>query len=403
MTFNIAFFADTHIGYAHKGMRTTEKGINVRVQDGYDALRETISQILKSDPKIDAVVHGGDLFHTSQPTTRDIATVNHYLRVLHKNGIPFYGIAGNHDATDIRADLPSVAAINDPDRQLIALSDPYEKYELADGLVLHAMSHHGLHENKAPEIQVSSDVINVFTTHGAALDPKNQTLLRCMGSPREQIIPVELVTEDIFSVKLLGHYHARHAVGSSLLNTWYSGSALRRGFTDEPGPRGWLLVQIEGDGTTTVTPKNIHQRSQFDLNIIDADALTASEVMDLLEINLEGTLDLNEAPIVRQKIINTSRTLREGLDKKKISELAQHALIWQLEFPPRVATQREEKKAKATLQQNNRRIDIVDNYRRFVDDAAQQVPEQYRDIVIKDAEDYLAKARDLSELEGNAH
>lgn len=400
MSFNIAFFADTHIGYRAR-VKNTPKGINVRVQDGYDALRETISQIINSEQKIDAVVHGGDLFHTSQPTMRDIYIVNFYLRALSKAGIPFYGLAGNHDATDIRSEMASVAAVNDPDRGIHALFEPYQTYELTDGIVLHSMSHHGLHEDTAPEVKASSDVLNVFATHGAALDPKNQTLLRCMDSPREQIIPVEMVTDDIFTVKLLGHYHKRHAVGGPLLNTWYSGSAVRRGFTDETGPRGWLLVQMEPNGVVNITPQNIAQRPQFDLATIDAADLNASEVMNLMEINLEGTTGLDKEPIVRQRISNASRTLKEGLDQKKIQELTQHALSWQLEYP-KFTTTVDDKKVQASLS-SDRRIDVIDNYRRFIDSAAKQVPEEYREIVVKDAEKYLAEARDLSELDGGKH
>lgn len=401
MTARYAFFADSHIDYRAR-VKSNAKGINVRVQDGYDAFRETISQIINHDTKIDGVIHGGDLFHSSQPTIRGISTVNFYLRKLAEAGIPFYGLAGNHDATDITSEMPAVAAVNDPDRKIFAQYDPYKVYELESGLLLHSMSHHGLHEGQAPEIKVSSDNVNLFTTHGAALDPKNQTLLRCLDSPREQIIPVELVTEGMFSAVLLGHYHSRHAVGSAILNTWYSGSAVRRGFTDEPGERGWLLIEVEPDGHVTVTPKNIYQRPQFDLEGIDATDKTASEVMDLIELNLAGTLDLSKEPIVRQRVLNTTRTLREGLDHKRISELTEHTLSWQLEYPKGEKVEKESSTEKASLSQD-RKIDVIDNYRRFAEAASKKVPEAYREIVVADAEKYLSEARDLSELEGHSH
>lgn len=400
MTLNIAFFADSHLGYRAK-VKNNSKGINVRVQDGYDALRDITRGILTSDVPIDAVIHGGDFAHTSQPSVRDISVGNFYLRKLAEAGIPVYGVGGNHDSSDIRADLPAVAAYHDPERKIHMVYEPYKKFEIADGVMLHAMSHHGLHEGDAPEIKVSSDVLNVFTTHGAAIDPKNQTLLRCIDSPREQIIPVELITEGMFNVTLLGHYHSRYAVGNDVLNTWYAGSAIRRGFTDDPGKRGWLLIQIEPNGQVKVTPKDIPQRPQFDLPVIDAADLNPSEIMDLLELNIERTTELDMQPIVRQRIHNANRIIREGLDYDRINKLKEHMLLWQLELLKPEATV-SEKKVSASLS-SNRSVSIIDNYKRFTEEASKNVPEKYRDIVVKSAEKYLTQARDLSELEGPSH
>jgi DNA repair exonuclease SbcCD nuclease subunit len=400
MTYRIAFFADSHLGYRAR-VKSNSNGVNVRVQDGYDALKEITQGIIESPVPIDHVVHGGDFSHSSQPSVRDVAIGNFYLRKFYKVGIPFTGVGGNHDSSDLKSDLPAVAAFHDPDRNINMIYEPYKMMELTDGLLLHAMSHHGLHEAEAPELKVSDDTINVFTTHGAALDPKNQTLLRCIDSPREQIIPVELITEEMFAVNLLGHYHSRYAVGNEALNTWYAGSSVRRGFTDDPGPRGWLLVEIEPNGEVKVTPQDISQRPQFDLPSIDAEDLTASEVMNLLEINLDRTHDLEKEPIVRQRVLNASRIVREGLDYKHIETLREHTLSWQLEFP-RSETNKKDIEAAASLT-NRRSVNLIDNYKKFTEHAAARVPEQYREVVFKSAEDYLSQARDLSELEGTGH
>lgn len=397
MSFHIAFFADSHIGYRVAKVPSTEAGINIRVQDGYDAFRETLNQIITSEPKIDAVIHGGDLFHTSKPSVRDTTTVLHYLRGLAKHGIPFYGIAGNHDATDIRSEMAAVAPVNDPDRKLFALYRPYEQYNLTDGLVLHAVAHHGLGED-APEVKPVADKYNLFTTHGAALDPKNKALLRCQDSPREQIIPNELVTDDNFIAKLLGHYHSRYPVGgiknTQALNTWYSGSALRRGFSDEVGERGWLLVEIRDDGHVKVTPKNIHQRPQFDLEEIDALELTGDEVMDMLSLNMKRTMDVDESPIVRQRIINASRGVKEGLDKNKLRDLSAHMLMWQLEFPKVEQAKSAEKQDVSFSGRHS--VNILDQFSGWMKTEINSVPEEYRDTVEKDIRTYLTSAREAA-------
>jgi DNA repair exonuclease SbcCD nuclease subunit len=402
-TFNIAFFADSHLGYRAK-VRSNENGINIRVQDGYDAFRETIKQIIESDIKIDAVVHGGDLFHYSKPTIRDIATAQFYLRELAKRGIPFYGLAGNHDATDIRSELAAVAAVNDPDKNIHALYEPYARYNIGDGIVLHSVAHHGLGAEEAPKVIPVSDSINLFTTHGAALDPKNKDLMRCADSPREQMIPVELIIDDAFAAKMLGHYHNRYAVGGDILKTYYSGSSIRRGFSDDAGDRGWLLFKISPDGSVDVEGKNIKQRSQFDLDVIDAVDLSASNVMDLLEVNIARTQDSGDEPIVRQRIVNANRNIREGLDRDRIKELSSHMLLWQLEFiKPELESNKNLLKSNSLSLASRHTINIVDQYKNWAEEQSKNVPEEYRDSVLEDAEKFLKQARDLSLLEGGSH
>lgn len=405
MLLNIAFFADAHLGYRAR-TKNNERGINIRVQDGYDAFKQIINQIIESegDEKVDAVVIAGDLFHTSHPSVRDIYFAQFCLRKLAKHGIPVYSLAGNHDANDIRAEMAAVAAVDDPERGIHALFKPYAKYELTDGVVLHSVSHHGIAGDNAPVVTPVEGSVNLFTTHGAALDPKNQTLMRCADSPREQFIPVEMIVDESFAAKMLGHYHSRYAVGGNSHNSWYSGSTIRRGFSDAPGERGWILVQIDDAGKATWKPKNIYQRPQYDLDVIDCDGLNASEVMDLLEINMERTKEANDAPIVRQKMINVNRGIKEGLDQQRITDLSKHMLIWQLEKTRPEDTlpgQDSENKAKASLDRKQA-VNIVESFNGWAKDQGKTVPEEFKDIVIKEAEEYLKTAR-LSNLGDHAH
>lgn len=338
-TYNIAFMADTHLGYSAYDF-TDSKGINLRAKDGERALHEIVNQIIESPVPIHAVVHGGDIFHYSHPKIRDIYLFQYYIRQLAERGIPFYGLAGNHDASDNRSHMPAVAAVDDPDKGIHALWTPHQKYLLGDGIALHSVGHHGLSAADAPKITPEQDMINIFTTHGAALDPKNATLMNCKDSPREQIIPPEMIIDDNFAIRLLGHYHSRYPVGGKLLNTWYAGSTVRRGFSDDPGDRGWLLVKVHPDGKTDVEFKNIRQRPQYDLKVIDAQGLSASEVQEIMEAQILATnvdsaseaFDEENSPIVRQKVINAPRSLRAGIDKKHIAGLTRNMLHWDLNF-----------------------------------------------------------------------
>lgn len=402
MVFNIAHLADTHIGYRAK-VADAPDGTNIRVQDGYNAFREIVTQIITSEVKIDAVNIAGDLFHGSKPSIRDIAVVQHLLRELSKRGIPVYVLAGNHDVTDIRAELAANAVVSDPDRKIFSLfSKPYEKFELAPGLLLHSVAHHGLALEDTPTIEASSKDINIFTTHGAALDPKNHELLKCAESPREQIIPMDLVLDDIFSAKLLGHYHSRYQVGGETLNTVYSGSILRRGFSDEPGERGWWLITVHDDGSVDFTPKNIKQRPQYDLKTIDGDGRTAADIMDLIELNLSGT-DEGDAPIVRQKVLNAPRSIREGLNRERIRDLTRHTLQWQLEFSSNaIQNTAHDDGDDSKVMSFNKKIDVIGQYTDWAAVNTQNVPQEFRETVIEEAQKMLKKALETG-TDGHVH
>lgn len=338
-TFNIAFFSDTHLGYKDY-IHTNAEGINLRELDGDRAIMEIVQGVIKDETPVHAVVHGGDFFHRTNPSTRNIRNFKICLNMFANHGIPFYGQAGNHDVSDVRSDMTPVALLDDPDRRSFALWTPYQAYQIHDGIFLHAVSHHGIKGDNAPEITPISDGLNIFSTHGAALDPKNNTLMRCIDSVREQIIPSEMVIDDNFIAKLLGHYHKRYAVGGGMFNTWYAGSTVRRGFSDDEGARGWMLVKIHPDGKVDIENRNIRQRPQHDLDVIDANGLTAAEVQEMIETNIMSTgvdtesaaFDELNAPIVRQKVINVPRSLRAGLNNRRFAEMTRNMLEWKLEL-----------------------------------------------------------------------
>lgn len=341
----VAFFSDTHIGY-YAYSHTDARGINLREIDGDRALMEITKGIIE-DPRVTVVIHGGDFFHRSSPTGRQVKLVQTVLNMFASAGIMVFGQAGNHDVSDMRSDLTSVALLDDPARKIYALWTPYQAYQIADGVFLHSVSHHGLKGDEAPEIKPIANGLNIFSTHGAALDPKNATLMRCADSVREQFIPTEMVIDENFTAKLLGHYHERYSVGGGQFNTWYAGSTVRRGFSDNAGPRGWMLFKVSPNGSLEVENHNIVQRPQFDLDIIDADGLSASDVQDKLAeniagmgVDLSGGFDQLEAPIVRQRVINAPRSLRAALDRAWISAQTQNMLSWKMEVEAPEVTER---------------------------------------------------------------
>lgn len=349
MTFFIGLIGDTHIGY-RDSRRMTAEGVNQREQDGYDALGEIVDKLiaLKDEGKLQVVVHSGDLFHTSHPSIRSITWVQYQFRRLSSAGIPVYVLAGNHDASDERANIAAVAPINDPSKSIFALYKPAGLYKIehpqAEGdIYLHAIAHHGLAAHEAPEIETVDGAVNILTTHGAAVNPKNKTLLHCMDSPREQIIPTEVLLNEDINIRLLGHYHTR---GEVVPGTYYAGSTLRRGWSDEPGDRGITLVGVEPDGTAEVKEYiDIYQRPQYDLALIDAQGLSPEEIEAQVLANLEKTqYDAKGNPIhplLRQKVKNVSPTVRHLINRSTLHNAASHGLTWKLELETLIQEKKE--------------------------------------------------------------
>ena len=76
-------------------------------------------------------------------------------------------------------------------------------------------------------------------------------------------------------------------------------------------------------------------------------------------------------------------------------------LTWQLEFH-RTDKELARQSTKNISLSNKHSVNIVSSYKDWVKDVANSVPEEYRDIVVKDAENYIKEARDAG-LEAHTH
>ncbi|MGL4669528.1 MAG: metallophosphoesterase family protein [Methanobacteriaceae archaeon] len=83
-----AHLSDTHLGYR-------QYGIEEREEDFYNVFNETVDKIIEE--RVDFVLHSGDLFETSRPSTRTLLIFQEAFIKLKEANIPIYAIAGNHD------------------------------------------------------------------------------------------------------------------------------------------------------------------------------------------------------------------------------------------------------------------------------------------------------------------
>lgn len=360
--FSLAHISDLHLGYS-SGTHTTRYGVNWREEDGYSAWRETVESIIAynaddSHNPIGAVLIAGDVFHTPHPSIRSILEAHNGVRTLADNHIPVYILTGNHDTSDIVSEISATAVLNDPEHGVYAHYEPYVTHTLADStIILHMVSHHIYSEQDGTfsSVQPHDGALNIFTTHGSVLDPITHMILHTQHSPREVIIPDDIMYGDNWDYRLLGHIHERGFVGSSdgvhdslERKTFYNGSLIRRGFSDgltQLG-NGWTVWDIDLD-TGEFTPHfhTVAQRPQIDLPVLDVSGLTAGEVNELILSSLTSirdsmvTVDSDDmrdtfayAPIVRQKVVNIDSVTRSGLNKSAIHDVTQPFLSWSLQL-----------------------------------------------------------------------
>jgi DNA repair exonuclease SbcCD nuclease subunit len=279
------------------------------------------------------------------------------------------GNTGNHDASAERGTAPATAAVHDPGRGVEFVTEPARVVHPVDGLAVHVVSHYGLARSERLAPEPEEGAVNVLTAHGAAVVPGHE-VFRSADSPGEQLVDAELLADDRFDLVALGHYHGMDEV---LPGVWYAGSAVRRGFSDPAGPRGWLLVTVLPDGRVEVERRTIAQRPQHDLPAIDARGLTGAEVEERVRAAL-AAVDV-EGAIVRQVVTSCTTSVRRGVDLPALARLASRALVWMPDFrrpEPLEEAERTVEGASTSLTTAGS-VDLASGYRGWVREHAAEV------------------------------
>lgn len=341
----IAHLSDLHLGYSSSNCKLNPQGVRWREADGYMAWIREIKDII-NDGTVDVVLIAGDVFHTPTPSILAVKQAQKGVRMLADAGIPVVILTGNHDTSDVRSELAATALLNDPDHGVYSHYEPYATYDVNDDVRLHLISHHLYKEQASTwdKVKPTNGKINIFSTHGSMIDPLTKLAMHTDSSPREVIIPDEIVNNPGWDYRLLGHIHERGFVGSSddgksdtsHLKTYYNGSLIRRGFSDGETPlgRGWTKWTVQPDGLLLPEFHTVAQRPQEDLPVINALDLSAADITDIaydhVSNAVEGIKSPFTAPILRQRVVNITPEKRKAVDQAMLRKLAAPALSWQL-------------------------------------------------------------------------
>lgn len=353
MAYTFGVLGCQHLGYRQPHMnRLHASGLNLREVDGYTAHRLAYEDMLAAG--VNGIVDGGDLYHVAEPDTE---AINAALRVddlrvdaSGDDGPLIWRVnnGGNHDngsgrhrsavATLHRPHLGCFAVFPDPTRPQFEAVTPHPGYyEIHQPdpdvpLYLHMVSHNGL-DPKLADRGIVVDPrpidggVNILFAHGIfAADGRMFGADDRHGA--ERVIPADWVERD-FDQYLLSDYHTLGPIpgfgpedGYERGQVWETGSALRRGYSDDPCGRGWLKVTLTDDGRVTVEPQYIWQRPQVDFEPLDAAELSVEDIDAEVRARLASQQLWDEESaeltgdggyIVRQRILNASTNQKPAL------------------------------------------------------------------------------------------
>jgi DNA repair exonuclease SbcCD nuclease subunit len=327
----LVHLADLHLGF-RQYQRLTPTGINQREADVASTVMRAIMQIIDLAP--DAIVIGGDVFHSVRPSNPAILHAFRAFSMLRERlpDTPIVMVAGNHDAprtsdtgcilrlfreigvyvADAKAELFTF-----PSRSLAILAVPD-----VPGI------------DRPPMVPPDGVRHSVLLLHGEieGVLPVSMT-----GADRA---PVEIPAKDLhaesWSYVALGHYHVYREVAP---RAYYSGSI---DYTSS-NPWGELLEEreqgvpgkgfIEHDLTTGV--HRFHpvkpSRPLLDLEPIDASGMGAAEVNAAVQSRVDTAPGGIDERVVRLLVRNVARHVVRELDHAALREFRRRAMHFHLD------------------------------------------------------------------------
>jgi exonuclease SbcD len=327
----LVHLADLHLGF-RQYQRLTPAGINQREADVANTASRVIERVIQLRP--DAVVIGGDVFHSVRPSN---SAILHAYRLFQKlraelPDAAIVMIAGNHDAprtsdagcilrlfreigievADARAELFTFAHLS---LAVLAVPD-------VPGIA------------RPPLLPVPGFRHNVLLLHGEI-----EGMLPAGVAPADRAaieIPVSELHADRWSYVALGHYHVYREVTT---RTYYSGSIdytssnpwgeLREQADAGVPGKGFIEHDLDTHAHTfhAIAPA----RALLDLDPIDARGLNAAE----LDVEIASRMDAVETGveerIIRLMIRNVPRHIARELDQTALRDFKRRALHFQLD------------------------------------------------------------------------
>lgn len=315
----LVHLADLHLGY-RAYHRLSKSGINRRELDVFRAFREALDLIVQIQP--DLVLLAGDIFDLPRPS--NFALVETQRLLLDFRGrcaADLVAIAGNHESVrssgsrcilELLQIIPGLQVVTErpevvelPQQRLKITCLPHNALAIADQIVA-----------VAPQPQAD---FNILMLHGTV----DSDRINDFGG---YDVPGKILAMD-WDYVACGHFHSFTHLGG---NAYYAGAIERTSndiWQEANEPKG--LIEFDLDTHTAKFHALKSPRSTLDLNVIDAKDLTISELNQTIALQAE-TAQIKDK-IVRQQILNLSKTVKNQLDYQAIRHYQATALHYLLD------------------------------------------------------------------------
>jgi exonuclease SbcD len=272
--FSFIHTADLHLDSPFTGLRQVDGTVASLIKDStFRAFDNVVDLALRH--KVDFLLVAGDVYDGSDRSLRAQLKFADGLQTLAQAGVRSFVCHGNHDPLDgwsAALRWPEGVHIFGPELESIPLTLGGE-----DAVVVHGISY--------PQSQIDEDFGKGFHRQGPY--PFQIGLFHCsLGSdPAHETYALrtmdELVSADL-DYWALGHVHTHRLLKDGHPFIAYPGNTQGLHIR-EPGPRGCLVVQVDGQGTVNARFEPTDAVRWFSKNIQINDLETEADLIEALE------------------------------------------------------------------------------------------------------------------------
>ena len=257
-----------HVSDTHLGNR--QYGSDVRCEDFADAFEQAVDYAINED--VHAVIHTGDLFDSRDPRLPDLNRCIDILQKLADEGIPFYGIVGNHER---KIDAQYLDLINK--------TGTAERLDRSPTMVNGEVALYGIDAVTKPAWHAADftlqppdeDAFTILCMHQLLQPPVPEVFAE---HPLEDVL--DRVNIDLNALAL-GDYHESVGTVAQGTKVWYAGST-ERCAVDESAERCASLLEID-DGELTRRESELDTRPFLEVDIEFAEDDGHEYVEDVLD------------------------------------------------------------------------------------------------------------------------
>lgn len=311
----IGLTADLHLE-KRLGVRTDERGVNLRTRDFEKALSQVIDGFIRTRVKVGVIA--GDLFDHPKPSERTRQFVVGEMRRLEEAGIVGILLRGNHDAPMIFTDATAIGTA--------ALALPNAIIADAHQVVQHVIDDVAF--TLVPWMRSDSEFLtaiegltpiegkhNLLILHSGMADLPEYAEMR----PGSQTLTRSLIPHDRFDWIFSGHFHGRRTIAD--LRWTFIGSAERVSVTEVyQDEKGFITYESAVGGQPGITFHAVKTRPWYDLKTLDGSFWDGQRVLAEIEALSRDLPDWNEA-IVRLKITGLRPDVYAAIDNASLNRI----------------------------------------------------------------------------------